>query len=295
MLTLFERPAAGARIVLPAMCEAIVSWNTTAERVRIDLVVELADGRRSRRLPYVEVGAERRTSLSGGDAVARIEVDVLRACAPITALELHADAPLEIVAVSTPPSALTPKSSVETPLLPTIELDVPTRSQYHAEAPDERGWCSPATLAMLLAADGLDLDVPTVARGIFDEAYGGTGNWTFATAFAANRGRFSSVAHLADLSSAGRLIAAGIPLALSIAWQSGELPGAPLECSAGHLVVLRGFDAHGDPIVNDPARHHVRSIYPRVAFEHSWIGHGGIVYFTAARIRAHEIADLINE
>jgi hypothetical protein len=73
-----------------------------------------------------------------------------------------------------------------------------------------------------------------------------------------------------------------VPLILSYAWQRGELTGAPLGSSSGHLVVLVGFDRAGNPIINDPAAPggaSVRRTYPRAQLESLWLEHsGGTVY-----------------
>ncbi len=63
--------------------------------------------------------------------------------------------------------------------------------------------------------------------------------------------------------------------------EDGEIPGAPLARSDGHLVVLRGIDPNGDALVNDPARPGVAAVYPRAAFERVWLAHGGIAFAVA--------------
>ena len=220
MLTLALDPPLITRVAIAPAAEAIVSWNTASPRLALALVVELVDGRRSGWLPYVAVTPERRRSLSGADAIARIDVDIVRAIAPIAAIEVHADAPLTLVAVATPVPHL-----ATTIAPPAIDLAVDARSQYLATHPTQRGWCSPASLAMVLAHAGRSVETIDVVRGIDDEAYGGTGNWVFAAAFAGGAGMHAFVAYLAGLAQAARLIAAGVPLVLSLAWKDGALPG----------------------------------------------------------------------
>ena len=54
--------------------------------------------------------------------------------------------------------------------------------------------------------------------------------------------------------------------------------------TAGHLLVVVGFDAAGDVVCNDPASHErpsndeVRVVYPRGPFERVWMRSGGLVY-----------------
>jgi hypothetical protein len=63
---------------------------------------------------------------------------------------------------------------------------------------------------------------------------------------------------------------------VSLAWGSGELDGAPLDWSNGHLMVLVGFDAAGRPVLNDPAAYSnetVQRTYDRAQFESLWLKH----------------------
>jgi len=148
-------------------------------------------------------------------------------------------------------------------------------------------WCSPTSVSMLLAywQNYKGLPEPLVREtvaGVYDAIYEGAGNWSFNTAYAATRGMNSAVSRLASLEEAEEFIARGIPLAMSLSWKPGELTGAPVEKSNGHLVVLAGFDALGNPVVNDPAAKEdslVRRVYQRQEFEKLWrITSGGVVY-----------------
>ena len=69
----------------------------------------------------------------------------------------------------------------------------------------------------------------------------------------------------------------------SLSWTKGELDDPPLPESDGHIVVLRGFDAGGDPIVNDPAQVTIRVTYPRAQFQRLWLAHGGVAYVIASQ------------
>jgi hypothetical protein len=276
MLTLVERPEAGEELLvrLGPTREAVVSWNTLALAGALELRAGAHDGRTSAWLPYVAFESERRTSLDGADTFVRIETDVLRASVDLVTLGVRSRGPLDALFVSTPDYGA-PSSIVA---LPALALDVPPYSQYEPAYPLERGWCAPASLAMLLAYRSYPVDVPVVAREVFDSKYGGTGNWTLNAAFAGTLGFRAAVLHLRDLAHAHAFVADDIPLALSIAWTEGTLPNAPLPASNGHLVVLRGIDANGDALVNDPARDGVAVTYPRNAFERAWLGHGGIAF-----------------
>lgn len=162
--------------------------------------------------------------------------------------------------------------------------DVPQRSQMLYPDGGEN-WCSPTSTSMILALYGVNVPVPTAARGMFDRVYEGTGNWPFNTAYAAEQGMRAFVTRLPNLAAAERYTGAGLPLAVSLGWKAGELPGAPIPSSQGHLMVLVGFDAKGNPVLNDPAAPTdagVRRTYPRAAFEKLWLTHsGGLSYVIA--------------
>jgi hypothetical protein len=287
-------PASGSctRLAVLPSPRAIVSWNGTVAANTLELTVHLRDGRRSRALPYAVFEPGGRASLDGFDDCARIATDVVHGEADIVAVDVHAGATLERVAASTPP-AEAPRDAAPAALA-RRELDVPEHAQYIAAFPAERGWCAPAAIAMLLGAWDVPASVEDVAAGLYDRAYGGTGNWAFAVAYAGARGFAAAAAYLRDVVSLESFVGAGLPLAVSIAWADGELPGAPLPHSAGHLVVVRGFDAAGDPIVNDPAQPRVRHVYPRAAFARCWLGHGGVALLIAPPGRVPELLRCAN-
>ncbi|TDO34329.1 peptidase C39-like protein [Kribbella sp. VKM Ac-2527] len=186
-----------------------------------------------------------------------------------------------------------------------VVLDVPTYSQEkhigHYPQWDGGGeaWCSPTSTAMVLDyygagpsadetawVDPADADpqVDHSARSVFDYAYDGAGNWPYNTAYAGTRGLDAFVTRLRSLTEAEQYIKAGIPLIASLSFKKGELPGAGYGTN-GHLMVIVGFDAAGNVVVNDPASHlipsndQVRTTYDREAFENAWVPHsGGLVY-----------------
>jgi hypothetical protein len=275
--------------VLPAT-RAIVSWNTVQTTDTLELTVHALDGRRSRPLPYVVFEPGARASLDGFDDVAAIETDVVRAPAEIVALEVRSHQPLTRVAASTPPAD--PPRTREPGNA--RELEVPECSQYVAAFPAERGWCAPASMAMLIGTWGKVPAVADVAAAVFDRAYQGTGNWSFAVAYAGGCGLAGAAAYLRDLTSVEAFIAAGLPLAVSISWSGDALPGAPLDRSAGHILVVRGFDARGDVIVNDPAQPAVRHVYARDAFARCWLDHGGVALLVAPPERVEDLLRCAN-
>jgi hypothetical protein len=140
-------------------------------------------------------------------------------------------------------------------------LDVPGRSQL--VYPDGGGWCSPTSVSMILAywaqrlaREELVVPVPVAAEYTMDRVYQGNGNWPFNTAYAASLGNgalHGLVARLDSFAQVEALIAAGIPVSISIAFEPGQLTGAPISRSDGHLIVVKGFSPEGNVVCNDPA------------------------------------------
>jgi len=162
-----------------------------------------------------------------------------------------------------------------------VELDVPQRSQ-RADDPASAGWCSPTATSMVLAYWGCSIPIADAAAATYDYLYAGTGNWAFNTAWAGALGFEAFVTRFASLVDVERWIAAGVPVVISLSWRAGELVGAPITSSDGHLIVIRGFDEGGDVIANDPAARsdsEVRQVYHRDQLQRSWLASsGGVAY-----------------
>jgi len=147
-----------------------------------------------------------------------------------------------------------------------------TGAQYAPDA-SETAWVTPAN----------DAEVDFTARYVYDYHYQGAGNWPFNTAYASERGLVGDVTQLHSLAEAEPFIQAGVPLIASVAWTSNKISAADIKSTNGHLLVIRGFEADGDVIVNDPAtfitNDNVTHVYDREEFERAWIpASGGIVY-----------------
>jgi hypothetical protein len=134
---------------------------------------------------------------------------------------------------------------------------------------------------MVLGHWGVSLPVMDVAFAVRDQTNGIFGNWPANTAFASTLGFDAWVDRFYSLVQVEQDVALGHPVIASLRWRSGELPGAPLDSTSGHLMVLRGFTTNGDVVVADPAapsERSVRRVYPRAAFERVWLRAGGVVY-----------------
>jgi hypothetical protein len=89
--------------------------------------------------------------------------------------------------------------------------------------------------------------VRAAVTGIYDWVYDGTGNWPFNTAYAATRGLHGSVRRFSTMEEVEAWVAQGVPVVIGFSWGKGELTGAALASSAGHLAVVVGFDSQGNP------------------------------------------------
>jgi hypothetical protein len=265
-----------AALIFETAREGVLSWNTFADRGLLEFRLLRAHVPATDWLAYAEWTSEGRKSFSPQHEDVTVDVDVIRSAQPFDGIEVCA-AGVEFNALY---FAAPDRTEPSLPYAaPARVLDVPARSQYALEG--ERSWCSPASLSMLNAYHGLDFDVQTTARAVFDRSYNGTGNWSFNVAFSGSLGLRAAVVYLRNLEHAQRLIENGVPIAISYSWQGDELPGAPLEHSDGHLAVLCGFTANGDCAMNDPATPNVRAIYPRAAIEKIWQRNNGVAYAVA--------------
>jgi len=162
---------------------------------------------------------------------------------------------------------------------------VPPRSQMIYPNGGEQ-WCSPTSVAMLLAywyertaapqlAPFTTLDaVPAIAvPGVYDPSYEGHGNWSFNTAFAARYDMEAYVTRFSSLRELEPWLHAGVPVVISVSWKEGTLQNACLPSSNGHLLVVTGFDNDGNAVVADPAAREissVRRLYRAEELERAW-------------------------
>lgn len=152
-------------------------------------------------------------------------------------------------------------------------LEVPFRSQRWEHPSISGRICGPTSLAMIL--EYFDRPLPTVAVAAlaYDELNDIYGNWPFLAAAAAEAGLASYVTRFPDWNGVEAEILAGHPVIISIRFGPGELPGAPINSTSGHLLVVRGFTQTGDVLVNDPAAWNEetgRIAYDREALLAAW-------------------------
>jgi hypothetical protein len=276
-------------------------------------------GRWTSQMPSESTGDIHRTSLGGqGDADGTVSIDTFfaRDGMGLTSYQLrvtllrragtHADPTVRSVGAIA--SALSDDTSVPAGPLGGAEgrvLNVPEYSQevHRGQYPEfdngGEAWCSPTSTEMVVeywrqgpsrrdVADipYADPSVDYAAMHTYDWNYDGAGNWPFNVAYAGSYGLEGEVVQLRSLTEAEQFIRAGIPLVVSVAFDSSELDGAGYSTD-GHLMVIRGFDRSGNVVVNDPASHlqqsdgAVETTYDRQQFANVWLPSsksGGVAY-----------------
>jgi Peptidase_C39 like family len=178
-----------------------------------------------------------------------------------------------------------PPASAEAdpPLGRPVALPVPARSQLVEREEIAHDICSPTSVSMVLQFYGIDRPTEEVAQGVYDHGAEIYGNWPFNTAYAARHGLQAVVRHFGTLGEVERELHQGHPVIISVAFEPGELPEAPIPRTNGHLLVVTGVDAAGDFLVNDPAAHPhkgqaITRTYGRENLRRVFLGHGGVGY-----------------
>jgi hypothetical protein len=283
-----------------SMDRLIPSWHATTPPgtwIQIHVRAKLAMGWTGwYRLPIWASDAatlKRRSVKLPSDAQGGVDVDTLALKSPASAYQLAVTLFSTSAAVSPSLHMVAAVASRDAKVYPQsppnqavwgTSLPVPGRSQGLPEYKDKgyggggQVWCSPTSTSMVMeywsqVLAESNLSVPDAAAGCFDWVYDGTGNWPFNTAFASQHGLFGLVTRLYSMTEAEAWIQAGVPLIISISFKAGELPGAPITKTNGHLIVVRGFAKNGDVLVNDPAaRDNAATLltYPRAALEAAW-------------------------
>jgi len=289
--------------------EAIASWNaSTPEGSWIEIQFRAQYGTRWSKWYVLGIWASDETTISRhsvqsqGDADGFVAVDTFvssakKATTNTFQLKLRLFSEDRVVTpivqnASVAYSTSAPKSasaSAGNPMKWDTSINVPECSQMVYTDGGEV-WCSPTSTSMVLGywsqggedPDSCELRVRAAVDGVFDWIYNGHGNWPFNTAYAATQGHEAYVARFTSLAQAEEFVAAGVPVIMSIAWDKGDLTGADIASTNGHLLVLVGFDAAGNPIVNDPAspaNDSVQKTYQRAEFEPLWLqASAGTVY-----------------
>jgi hypothetical protein len=129
---------------------------------------------------------------------------------------------------------------------------------------------------------GIRRKTAAIAELARDRSTGLFGNWPANAAAAGSFGLEAYVARLNSLEELQDELASGRPAVASLTFASGELSGAPIKATKGHLVLVTGFTDEGNVIVLDPAaraRSGARRVYAREEFRRAWrVNKRGLCY-----------------
>lgn len=184
-------------------------------------------------------------------------------------------AEIELAAVCLTDSSL-PYSAAATgrgPYAGAFSLKVDPVSQMRLPHPRCKDMCSPVSASMALSAIGLPTGPLRQAAAALDGAAGIYGNWTLNARAASLRGAAAWYTRFNTFAEAEAVLRRGLPLAVSLTFGPGELRGSPLKKGTrGHFVLLKGFDARGNVICNEPAVKTGRAerTYSREEFARAW-------------------------
>ena len=148
---------------------------------------------------------------------------------------------------------------------------IPTEHVYQMEVDPVIGpsICSPSTTAMIVRSYQRSVNVLRFAEDTYDAYWSMFGVWPRAVQHASEYGLSGWVGRYRSWEEAAEVLRNGGRVAMSI--------GKPLY--TGHLVMLAGFDAAGNPIVHDPAkRDGYAKVYAKADITEAWFGKGGYAY-----------------
>lgn len=188
-----------------------------------------------------------------------------------------ASARLTLAAACLSDSALpfSPAALDRGPYRGSFALKVRPVSQMRLPHPRCKDMCSPVSASMALSAIGLPTEPLRQAAAGKDAAADIYGNWTLNARAAALRGAAAWYTRFNTFAEAEAVLRRGLPLAASLTFGPGELRGSPLEKGTrGHFVLIKGFDARGNVVCNEPAvkKGRAERTYRREEFARAWFG-----------------------
>ncbi len=253
-------------------------------RFRFEASVRVAGGWSSWAATTTVGGAEFPPMAGAGGAL-EAQIDLWRAAAPVQEVRLRVrcddEAALRgawlLTLSACDPAPVTALSGAGAG---TIRLDVPAFSQMVEGGEIGARICSPTSVAMVLGYWRRPAQVHALAEEMLDAALDLYGVWPAAIHAAARRGVAGYLLRFPDWDAAAWCLARGIPIIASVRYATGELAGAAIAATPGHLLVLTGYE-DGRVLVNDPAapdaasvrRHYALTDLTRVWLERTGVGY----------------------
>jgi hypothetical protein len=221
-----------------------------------------------------------------------VDVDQVRAARPVDAVRLRVRCrgPLPqhwLVSLSAADAG-----AVDAGTLPgrATTLAVPALTQMAEDPAIALRICSPTSVAMVLGYWAHPATAAAVAADVFHPHTDLYGVWPAAIRAAARRGVAGYLLRFPDWPAAAWCLAQGLPVIASIGYGEGQLAGAAIAATTGHLVVLTGHD-DGAVLVNDPAAPTCDTVprrYRQDELARAWLHRNGVGYvlFDPARLEA---------
>jgi hypothetical protein len=236
--------------------------------------------------PLSPVGPHSWAASGASDPRLRPEVDVYTASPPVEELRLRVRVhSSDLAAVMAAPALCAVSASDDDPeggpaAEGPVALKVPALSQMETPEAIRHRICSPTSVAMVLGywerpAAPLDL-----AREVFDPRHDLYGVWPAAIRAAARRGLWGYLLRFPSWAAAAWCLAEGVPIVASVRYAAGELAGAAIESTTGHLLVLTGYEG-ATVLANDPAAPTAREVprrYSLADVRRVWLERSGVGY-----------------
>ncbi|MGH7309569.1 MAG: C39 family peptidase [Candidatus Rokuibacteriota bacterium] len=140
--------------------------------------------------------------------------------------------------------------------------------------------CSPTSVAMVLAYLGAPESVTRLAAEMFHPALDIYGVWPAGICAAGRRGVLGYLLRFPDWAGARWCLDRGLPIVASVRYAAGELSGAAVAETPGHLLVLTGYEG-ADVLVNDPAAPDTATVprrYRLAELTRVWLERAGVGY-----------------
>ncbi|HEY3066961.1 MAG TPA: C39 family peptidase [Methylomirabilota bacterium] len=252
---------------------------------RFEVAIETAGGWS----PWVAtetIGEASFSPLPGAVDGLRCDVDVFAAARPAERVRLRLRLPVPAAATVTGAPWLVTLSAAgehqrdDGARIGSARIQVPGLSQMEAPDAIRARICSPTCLTMVARYWGVAADVDAVASAVFHPRLDMYGVWPAAIRAAGALGIGGYLLRVPDWATAAWCLDHGLPLIVSVRYTSGELTGAAIAKTDGHLLVVTGYE--GDTvIVNDPAagtRREVERRYRLDELRRVWLERTGVAY-----------------
>jgi hypothetical protein len=276
------RPRRATRHLLPAFS----ALSPIDYSVRFELSV-LAGGAWSPWVGTVTIGSASFAPLAAEAPGLRADVDVLTASPPAEQvrmrLRLRADDTASLLAA---PWLLTLSACDLAAAEPAVASDASARLAVPALSQMREGGalgprvCSPTSVAMVLAYLGAPDSVARLAAEMFHPGLDIYGVWPAGICAAGRRGVLGYLLRFPDWAGARWCLDHGQPIVASVRYAAGELAGAAVGETPGHLLVLAGYEGE-DVLVNDPAAPDTATVprrYRLAQLTRVWLERAGVGY-----------------